>query len=314
VTLATNGADPFLARLAAAGPAGVPRASRFVVCRRCGLVRQHPRPTGAAVARLYAGDFWTRAVEVYAAQGGRMVREQFTWIARACDLRERLRRGPVRVLDIGCTTGKLLDGFRAAGCETHGIEPHAPYAEYARAAGHAVTTGLFPDAAPAGDFDVITASHVLEHAAEPAAFLGSARARLRAGGVMFLEVPSVTWPAADLWTGVFVSPHYHVYSGRTLAATCAAVGLTVERQATRRRGVRVVVAPGGAPRHPSVRPGAVLGVVALTAFHRALRCPMLRAGLAARRAVTAACQALLRRLLGSRGEAGYAAVRRWIYP
>ena len=314
--LLRNGADPFLAALRASDQAseGVPRESRWVVCRTCGLVRQNPRPTAVATARLYRGSFWTRPVEVYAQQGARMFRSQFAWIISTAPLKRSPQGGMPRVLDIGSTTGKLLDHFRAAGWETYGVEPDPSYAAYAARCGHRIEAGLFSDGVfPGVRFDLITASHVFEHIADPLTFLRAVAVRLKPKGGVFLEVPSVKWPTRDLLAGVFVSPHYYVYSERTLARVLARSGFRVEHWAICGRGLRVIAAPGSTTsRSVALRDSAPF-IVALTVFHRYLRCPTLRAGLAAWLCVTRATRFLLRALLGPAGSILYTSLRRRFY-
>ncbi|KAF0242071.1 MAG: methyltransferase family, partial [Planctomycetota bacterium] len=81
-----------------------------------------------------------------------------------------------RLLDVGCGSGTLLRAMRDLGWSVQGLEPDAEAARVAREAhGLDVRVGTldgpeFRDA----PFDAITAHHVIEHVADPIAFLREA--------------------------------------------------------------------------------------------------------------------------------------------
>src|SRR5205807_896559 len=57
--------------------------------------------------------------------------------------------GPIRVLDVGCADGTILDWYKASGhggrIETHGIDFNQRAAEVARGRGHRVVVGRFEE-------------------------------------------------------------------------------------------------------------------------------------------------------------------------
>jgi SAM-dependent methyltransferase len=87
-----------------------------------------------------------------------------------------------RVLEIGCSSGRVLSKVQAA--ERVGIDTDAKAIERGRKE-HPELTLLCADArAYSGDFDVVILSHVLEHIDEPEALLKSLRFER-----LYIEVP-----------------------------------------------------------------------------------------------------------------------------
>lgn len=103
-----------------------------------------------------------------------------------------LPRDVRRVLDVGCGAGAFAGHF-AAGTEVWGIEPGAA-AEDAGKRLHRVLRGLYHEVEgelPAAHFDVIVCNDVIEHMADPDAFLRSARTKLAPGGCLVGSIPNV---------------------------------------------------------------------------------------------------------------------------
>ena len=68
-------------------------------------------------------------------------------MAQRVELIERLVSGRGRALDVGCATGRLLEGLRARGWEAYGVETGAAAAAHARERlGLDVRTGSLEDA------------------------------------------------------------------------------------------------------------------------------------------------------------------------
>lgn len=128
-----------------------------------------------------------------------------------------------RVLDIGCGAGHFAK--------------HVPHADYtgldaspeAVAAGLATLSGDLSDIAQshAGQFDVVTAFQVLEHAADPLAFIRDARALLKPGGTLVIGVPDSDSYLGTLANFVLNAPPHHVtwWNPRSLTALAEIAGL-----------------------------------------------------------------------------------------
>ncbi len=116
------------------------------------------------------------------------------------------------LLDVGCGTGNFLVASREKGFRVSGTELDRSAANFAReklSLENIFPFGMIDFAAqcPAEKYDVVTFFEVLEHQADPAAFLRAIVACLRPGGYIALSVPN-----RDRWlTGpdVFDYPPNH---------------------------------------------------------------------------------------------------------
>lgn len=91
----------------------------------------------------------------------------------------------LRMLEIGCGKGTFLEQLRAAGHEAIGVDPaYEGDADYIIGAPFSAGLGVRGDA--------IVMRHVLEHLADPAAFLQQVR-DVNDGGLIYIEVPCFNW-------------------------------------------------------------------------------------------------------------------------
>jgi 2-polyprenyl-6-hydroxyphenyl methylase/3-demethylubiquinone-9 3-methyltransferase len=99
-------------------------------------------------------------------------------------------------LDVGCGAGLLTEPLTRLGAKVSGIDASAELIEVAR--NHARATGLEIDyragelSALDGEFDLITCMEVIEHVADPAAFVVSLARRLAPDGLLILSTPNAT--------------------------------------------------------------------------------------------------------------------------
>ena len=100
----------------------------------------------------------------------------------------------VRVLDVGCGAGLLSEALAKAGCDVLGLDAAAE--AIATAQTHAAGQGLLlryragtaEDLAAEGQkFPVITALEIIEHVADPAAFIATLAGLLEPGGLLFIS-------------------------------------------------------------------------------------------------------------------------------
>ena len=100
-------------------------------------------------------------------------------------------------LDIGCGAGLLCEPLARMGAEVTGVDAAPENIAAARA--HAAQSGL-SIRYEAGDFlgldlphyDLVTSLEVVEHVADPAAFIAGLAARLKPDGLMILSTPNRT--------------------------------------------------------------------------------------------------------------------------
>src|SRR5207302_1415499 len=145
-----------------------------------------------------------------------------------------VRDGKIRVLDVGCADGRLLDWYKSSPeghrIETHGIDFNERAAEAARRRGHRVVVGRFEeerDLEP-GSFHLILASHVIEHVADPKGFALHASTLLAPGGLFVAATPNIDSVDARLfrrhWGGNHFPRHWTFYDAGTITRLAGSVG------------------------------------------------------------------------------------------
>ncbi|HEX6661666.1 MAG TPA: bifunctional 2-polyprenyl-6-hydroxyphenol methylase/3-demethylubiquinol 3-O-methyltransferase UbiG, partial [Sphingomicrobium sp.] len=99
-------------------------------------------------------------------------------------------------LDVGCGAGLLTEPLARMGALVTGIDATPEVIDVAR--GHAKAMGLAIDYRAGdvqelvGQFDLITCMEVIEHVADPAAFVRALAKRLVPGGLLVLSTPNAT--------------------------------------------------------------------------------------------------------------------------
>ena len=215
----------------------------FVRCNACGLVRLDPRPAVSELQQIYPPNYYAYnlvSAEPVASPTMTDRAKMRMYQRRVLGLLERLgKAGRVRVLDVGCADGRLLDWYAACPeghrLETHGIEMNDEAAAIARKRGHRVVAGRFEldTELEAGSFDLILALHVIEHVEDPEQFARRAAELLAPGGLLVLATPN--WDSPDArrlrghWGGNHFPRHWVLYDERTLRDLARSVGLAVGR-------------------------------------------------------------------------------------
>jgi len=99
-------------------------------------------------------------------------------------------------LDIGCGAGLLAEPLARLGAKVTAVDAAPELIEAAKA--HAAGQGLSIDYRAVGaelleaQYDLVTSMEVIEHVAEPQAFIDDLAARLAPGGLMILSTPNRT--------------------------------------------------------------------------------------------------------------------------
>jgi len=99
-------------------------------------------------------------------------------------------------LDVGCGAGLLCEPLARLGATVTGIDAAPELIEAARAHAEgqrlAITYRVGGVEALEGQYDLVTAMEVIEHVADPAAFVRSLADRLAPGGLLILSTPNRT--------------------------------------------------------------------------------------------------------------------------
>jgi 2-polyprenyl-6-hydroxyphenyl methylase / 3-demethylubiquinone-9 3-methyltransferase len=99
-------------------------------------------------------------------------------------------------LDVGCGAGLLAEPLARLGAKVTGLDASSEVIAVARE--HSATMGLEIDyrvgdvQALEGRFDLVTCMEVIEHVAEPAAFVKALAKRLAPGGLLIMSTPNAT--------------------------------------------------------------------------------------------------------------------------
>ncbi len=110
-------------------------------------------------------------------------------------IRQYLRPG-VRLLDVGCGRGGVVEQLDGAGHWPAGVDPDLRSLREHRLGLPRATALLDLLPFPAGSFDLLIASWVLEHLPRPAAALAEAARVLRPDGHLILLTPNANHPLA----------------------------------------------------------------------------------------------------------------------
>ncbi len=98
-----------------------------------------------------------------------------------------------KVFDIGCNDGTLLNHFKAAGCETYGIDPSSEALEISLRNGHKVQLGYFDSTSmnkiqsELGEFDLVVANNVLANVENLEEFFNNVTQILQPDGTFIFE-------------------------------------------------------------------------------------------------------------------------------
>ncbi len=165
---------------------------RFVRCRGCGLAYMNPRPNRQALERLYAyesqaNDAW---VDVLLSDAEETFQRQD--FGELLDAVATHRPPGGRLLDIGCSIGRLLDEARGRGYDVLGLELGERAAAIARQRYQleVLSQTLEKAALPPASFDVITLIETLEHLPQPRDLVRQIHRLLKPGGVFLVGVPN----------------------------------------------------------------------------------------------------------------------------
>ncbi|GHV73990.1 hypothetical protein AGMMS49940_12920 [Spirochaetia bacterium] len=216
----------------------------YVRCTRCGLVQMNPQPENDAVRRRYRERYGEDYLAYELANEAAFLRLQELALEDAgLDGIEkeimRTNTAPPSVLDIGCATGALLATLRDRGWACTGAEI-SPSAEYARKRGLDVRDRIleeneFPDASANAGFDLVLASHLIEHLNDPASFVAEVHRILKPGGDFIVTTPNIDGFQARLFGGRWRSAifdHLYLFSIKTLSRLLTEHGFAIERVRT----------------------------------------------------------------------------------
>ena len=208
----------------------------FVRCKKCYLVQRNPRYSQEEIierySKVYGQDYLSYEIENEDAFLD--LQKLALKDAGFLHLQDKLlvKNDPPAILDIGCATGALLAVLREKGWEAKGVEI-SPCAFYARE-NRALDVKSLPleecNFAPES-FDVILASHLIEHLNDPRSFLAEVYRILKKSGYVFITTPNISGFQARLYAGAWRSAifdHLYLFSKGTLSKMLKGSGFKIE--------------------------------------------------------------------------------------
>jgi 2-polyprenyl-3-methyl-5-hydroxy-6-metoxy-1,4-benzoquinol methylase len=211
-------------------------AQRVQRCSNCDFVFTNPMMPADKLERYYSENYLLeglpvpRTVEEFLSE-----RYKEIWFSKQRDLELVLKsKNSGRLLDIGCASGTLLWLAREKGFEVQGVEVGRSSVEFARKVlGIEVFLGQLEEAHfAAGEFDVVTMIHSLEHVPQPRRVLREVHRILKDNGVLVAVVPNfVSWSSArdgEKWRWLQPENHYSHFTPVTLANLAAREGFDAE--------------------------------------------------------------------------------------
>lgn len=206
-----------------------------VRCDECGLQFTSPRPDPATIGQFYPETYRPH-------RRPKLKKRQARWapwaalFGRPCVERRTLPwHGAGRLLDFGCGGGSFLERMHSQGWHVTGMDnSEAAVERVRRDLGIPVFAGTLPnDDLPAGEFDVITMWHSLEHVHEPLTVLRAAYDLLAPGGRIVVAVPNIDSAPArrfgPAWFGLDLPRHLTHFTPPTLRRMLERAGFAVGR-------------------------------------------------------------------------------------
>lgn len=253
---------------------GVPGRWSGQICRVCGCFFLDCRPVREAIGKAY-GTYYTHsnALAAHAVDNG----DSFMWklingymnkrygskrvpssslgewlVPIVVPLRlqvdyfyRHLPRKSGRLLDVGCGNGRFLLRARDAGWDSYGLDLDPAACSSSRDAGFQVFQGAVEDYFPDVLFDVITASHVIEHVYSPHSMIGRIYELLRPGGYVWIATPNIRSLGhafyKSYWRGLEAPRHLVVFSASALVDLLSGAGFRDIEVKRRGRGAKFIL-------------------------------------------------------------------------
>lgn len=201
-----------------------------VRCSDCGLCYLNPRPDVSELSTIYPANYYSYGQQKLKEDANpNSLLHKIRYQGFRAKIRQALnlapKNDPVTVLDIGCGDGHTLNLFREVedvAVETHGADFNLEAIEQAKQAGHKTYGGRFEDVELPGEFfDLVYASHVIEHVADPKGFTDKILRILRPGGVFWFETPNIGSLDAKLfrqhhWGAYHFPRHWFFFDSRSI--------------------------------------------------------------------------------------------------
>jgi SAM-dependent methyltransferase len=179
---------------------------KFWQCDNCDLVYLFPVPTVGEEKVFYAKEF-EKFMEIrsgddrdWSGPEKHVKTNQDNVTRRLKFMKDNIKQGQ-DVLEIGCSSGFMLDAFRNAGMNSIGIEPSGGFTKFLKKRGHTVYSSIesLKEINSNIKFDLIVHFFVLEHINNTKHFIEEQLNLLKKDGFIIAEVPCVNDPLTSLF-------------------------------------------------------------------------------------------------------------------
>ncbi len=165
-----------------------------LICKDCGFAYTSPRMTEDSYAKFYDSEY--RRLYVGTEKPGDVFFNDQKFrgekIYRYIGSKINLNSRKIKVLEVGCGAGGILEVFRAAGHEVFGLDLGDEYLTYGKDKfGLNLKKGVINDLPNDFKADIIIYSHVLEHILDLNRELGFIKEKLADNGLVYIEVPGL---------------------------------------------------------------------------------------------------------------------------
>lgn len=196
-------------------------------CKDCGFIMINPRPSYEQILQTYE----PRYSQAYSNKQASKRRRSAHWANQA---RRFVSSG--RWLDIGCSSGYMVEAAKNANFDAHGVDLESWGIEYAKKelGLEKIFLGQLEDQKfPANHFQVISAYEVIEHVPDLHRFVGEIKRLLAPDGILVIHTPDVghwrrTRPLQN-WGAVLPSEHLYYFNKKTLGLLLEQHGLIVKK-------------------------------------------------------------------------------------
>lgn len=196
----------------------------LIKCLNCGVIFVWPFPTQKQIKRIYTQEHFTKVDPKDKNQSGygSYFKEEHLWEKIAEKQVEIIKqyKKEGNLLDVGCGLGMFLLKAKKQGFKVYGLDIldfsvkicHKRGLEKVKKGEIGQLNKLFSQKR----FDVITASHILEHVADPLKFISQIKMHLKPKGILFIAVPDGQSLIARIlgkkWFGYYHYQHLFVFN------------------------------------------------------------------------------------------------------
>lgn len=207
---------------------------RTVICKECGMIRSNPYYDEATLRKFYQNEYrglysgTSDCTEFFFAQQIDIGKEILGNLEKCFE--NRIEFTGMRVFEIGCGAGGILQSFKEKGCDVYGVDYGDKYITFGRAKGLNVEKGSIDRISTHGNADIVILNHVLEHIVGLYSFLEKVRLLLKQDGILYIAVPSINsipeWYGADVFRYI-QNAHVWYFSETTLVGVIRNAGFDV---------------------------------------------------------------------------------------